>query len=160
MRYRSATMAPGANRPPLIGSEVTNIGLLLAEATRGREGGLTGRGVDCRAGGRSGARVSRFASPGKSPSTVAFGSLSPSTRLPHCAQNRAVSETDAPQEVQNMGAGFYHLGSSVLKWRSTRAGLPLRDRRPLHERFLSVTAIAKPVAHLLSTGQGSAKGVP
>ena len=121
MRYRSATMAPGANRPPLIGSEVTNIGLLLAEATRGREGGLTGRGVDCRAGGRSGARVSRFASPGKSPSTVAFGSLSPSTRLPHFAQNRAVSETDAPQEVQNMEAGFYHRGNSVMKWRSTRA---------------------------------------
>jgi len=52
---------------------------------------------------------------------VAFGSLSPSTRLPHVAQNRAVSETDAPQEVQNMEAGFYHRGSSVMNWRSTRA---------------------------------------
>jgi len=89
-----------------MGSELVSVGW-LGVAVRGREGGPEGLGDGRGVEGKSGASVSRFASSsGASPRIVAFGS--DSRGLPHLAQNRAVSDTGLPQEVQNMGKGFYH----------------------------------------------------
>src|SRR6516162_5974848 len=113
MRYLSATIAPAANRPPPIGSEVVASEALGAERGRaGADGGLgvvrgvgppvargTGRGLSA----ISGASVSRFPSKsGSAPSVVALGSTS--TALPHFEQKRAVSGNCWPQAIQNMGS--------------------------------------------------------
>jgi len=85
MRYRSATMTPGAKRPPPIGSEDVSVGFEGGEE-RGREYEGCCRGVAIRAAGPSGAMVSRFSSEtAVLPSTVASGSTS-SMGLPQWAQ--------------------------------------------------------------------------
>jgi hypothetical protein len=67
-----------------------------------------------RAGGKLGAIVSNSsAETAVSPKTVASGSA-PSIRAPHFAQKRAASFADAPQDVQNMKPGFYHLGPEIF----------------------------------------------
>src|SRR6516162_8800506 len=94
-------ITPGANRPPPIGSDVVTTGF-----DGGRERDEAGCGVRTRATGGSGAMVRRLASSKPvSPKTVAFGS---STACPHLAQKCAVGATLLPQNVQNMGEGFYH----------------------------------------------------
>src|SRR5215470_19502799 len=98
-------MAPGTKRPPPIGSELVITGLRdAAECTPAAGAGAVGsRG----AGGVAGARVLRFVpSRPTSPKTVASGS--DPTGVPHFAQNRALSETVLPQDVQYMKARFYH----------------------------------------------------
>src|SRR6516165_1156361 len=90
MRYRSATMAPGTNLPPPIGSEEVSTGLLEGADRGAGRGGVAGT---------SGARVSGSdSSIPTSPITVASGSAA--TAVPHLAQNLALSVTALPQDVQ------------------------------------------------------------
>src|SRR5215469_6291379 len=108
-------MAPGAKRPPPIGSEVTSVGFDGgAECGRGWDEGW--RGVGNRAAGRSAARVSRSSAETAVSPSVASGSTD-SVGLPQLAQNRAVDETFPPQDVQNMDAGFYHLAEGATNLR-------------------------------------------
>src|SRR5215475_2119025 len=107
-------MAPGTKRPPPIGSELVITGLPDgAECRRAAGvGAVCSRGT----GGVAGARVWRFVSSRPtSPKTVASGS--DPTGVPHFAQNRALSETVLPQEMQYMKARFYHsaLGPANLR---------------------------------------------
>src|ERR1700739_753302 len=109
MRYRCATIDPGAKRPPPMGSEllliVDALGVLhpAARAPPAAEGGLPA-GRDLPAAGLSGDSVSPDSRRPASPSTVSSAPMAP----PQCEQNRAVSVTCFPQVEQNIPREFYH----------------------------------------------------
>jgi hypothetical protein len=102
---------------------------------RGRECDGASRGVAIRAFGTCGAIVSRFSSTMAAlPNTVASGWTS-STALPHFAQNRAVAGSWWPQDMQNMGVGFYHPCRQGTN-SSLRSGDPLDlDRGAVRQYF-------------------------